>query len=174
MARARAGGGGGRRGPQLDARVSPLLRRGAEEPVLPKTNGKWVTARAALRRGLSLCLAQKLLGLPEIRTRGGFFSPSFSNASVPPGRGAPCPGLGEHGDTRAGTGDLRPEPASRDPPPGPQPPPGPVRPAELGRLRGPRGVPGTPGSATWASEACGRWARGEGWVGRGVIVFSVG
>lgn len=58
-------------GRQLDAPVSQLRDVGAEEPVLPKTNGKRVTARAALRGRLSQCLGRKLLWLPETRAGGG-------------------------------------------------------------------------------------------------------
>lgn len=69
--RARARGGGPAAGRQLDAPVSQLGDVGAEEPVLPKTNGKGVTARAALRGRLSQCLGRKLLWLPEMRAGGG-------------------------------------------------------------------------------------------------------
>lgn len=70
------GEGDRRQGPRrLDLLVSQLRRRGAEEPVLPKTKPKMGNgeARAALRGVLSLCLGQKLLWLPEIRASGGFF-----------------------------------------------------------------------------------------------------
>lgn len=68
---ARPGEGGRRPGPAAGRTGVPTRRRGAEEPVLPNTDGKWVTARAALSGGLSQGLGQRLLGLPEIRACGG-------------------------------------------------------------------------------------------------------
>lgn len=73
--------------------MSQLRRRGAEEPVLPKTKPKMGNgeARAALRGVLSLCLGRKLLWLPEIRASGGFFLSFLLKCACASGlRGALC------------------------------------------------------------------------------------